>query len=257
MDVSKRSSRSFPRSDLDSPVETPELPFERAQVHAALGDPLRLAIVDALMVSDRSPDDLAARFGLTSNLLAHHLGVLEVAGLLRRAVSRRDRRRRYLSLVTSRLEGLVAAPELDSAPMLFVCTHNSARSQLAAALWRHRTGGDAESAGTEPAERVHPGTVAAALRHRLPLVASAPRSLGEIPAGTQVVTVCDRAREDLVANPDWWHWSLPDPVEDATTAAFDAVVAELDERITRVIARNRVDAPPAPSPSRSPNRSLS
>jgi len=42
----------------------------RAAVHAALGEPLRLAIVDELSSSDRAPSDLAARFGLAGNLLA-------------------------------------------------------------------------------------------------------------------------------------------------------------------------------------------
>jgi len=54
----------------------------RAARHDALGDPLRLAIVDELMGSDRSPNELRRRFGLESNLLAHHLGVLEAVGII-------------------------------------------------------------------------------------------------------------------------------------------------------------------------------
>ena len=49
----------------------------RAALHAALGEPLRLAIVDDLAVSDRSPGELGERHGLSANLLAHHLDVLE------------------------------------------------------------------------------------------------------------------------------------------------------------------------------------
>ena len=54
----------------------------RASRHGALGDPIRLAIVEALGCCDRSPAELGGRLGLGSNLLAHHLDVLEAAGLL-------------------------------------------------------------------------------------------------------------------------------------------------------------------------------
>ena len=46
-------------------------------MHAALGEPARLAIVDELAVSDRSPKELGERLDIPSNLLAHHLTVLE------------------------------------------------------------------------------------------------------------------------------------------------------------------------------------
>ena len=52
----------------------------RAARHAALGDPVRLAIVDELAVSDLAPVELHERIGIASNLLAHHLDVLETRG---------------------------------------------------------------------------------------------------------------------------------------------------------------------------------
>ena len=107
----------------------------------------------------------------------------------------------------------------------------SARSQLAAALWRERTGSPARSAGTHPADRIHPGAVAAARRHRLDLSDAEPTLLQGIERGELVVTVCDRAHEELDPDDDWWHWSIADPVEDGRAAAFDAVVADLDHRI--------------------------
>jgi protein-tyrosine-phosphatase len=116
--------------------------------------------------------------------------------------------------------------------MVFVCSHNSARSQLAAALWTARTGGVATSAGTHPADRVHPGAIAAASRAGLDLSRAEPRRFE--PDGTAVVTVCDQAHEELDPEPGWWHWSLPDPVEDGRAAAFDAVITELDDRIRAV-----------------------
>jgi protein-tyrosine-phosphatase len=118
---------------------------------------------------------------------------------------------------------------------LFVCTQNSARSQLAAALWRARSGGQASSAGTHPAKRVHPGAVVAARRAGLDLTDARPRDLEQEDLDVDlVVTVCDVAHEELNPPPDWLHWSVPDPVEAGTRHAFDATLAELDERITAI-----------------------
>ena len=65
----------------------------------------------------------------------------------------------------------------------------------------------------------------------LDLADAAPRMFAAVRPPTQVVTVCDRAHEELEPGPDWWHWSIPDPVETGDAAAFDAVVADLDARI--------------------------
>jgi protein-tyrosine-phosphatase/DNA-binding transcriptional ArsR family regulator len=211
----------------------------RAARHAALSDPVRLAIVDELAVSDRAPVELRRRFGLESNLLAHHLDALEGAGLIGRTRSSGDGRRRYVHLVPGALEGLVAAPALGGRSALFVCTHNSARSQLAAALWRAGAGGAASSAGTHPADRVHPGAVAAARRAGVDLAGAEPRHLDDRAATDLVVTVCDRAHEELGDREGWLHWSIPDPVPDGGRAAFDAAVAELRHRIGSVVGAER------------------
>jgi protein-tyrosine-phosphatase len=207
---------------------------ERAAVHAALGEPVRLAIVEDLAVSDRSPKELAARFSVPSNLLAHHLDVLEEVGLIERFVSAGDRRRRYVRLVREPLAGLGVVAARPTGQVVFVCSHNSARSQLAAALWTARTGGTAASAGTHPADRVHPEAVAAGSRAGLDLSRATPRMFGAAGPAELVVTVCDQAHEELDPEPTWWHWSLPDPVEDGRAAAFDAVIDELDDRISAV-----------------------
>jgi ArsR family transcriptional regulator, arsenate/arsenite/antimonite-responsive transcriptional repressor / arsenate reductase (thioredoxin) len=209
---------------------------ERAARHAALGDPVRLAVVDELMCSDRAPVELAERFGLASNLLAHHLDVLERVGLVMRARSSGDGRRRYVHLRPGPLDALHQRPEVRPGRALFVCTHNSARSQLAAALWSQLTGHPAESAGTHPAVRVHPGAVTAARRAGLDLGGAVPRLLEEVDVyiGTGpevVVTVCDQAHEELPGHHDWWHWSIPDPVPAGNQAAFTATIAELRDRI--------------------------
>jgi protein-tyrosine-phosphatase len=203
----------------------------RAGRHAALGDPVRLAIVDELTVSDRAPAELRARFGLSSNLLAHHLNVLERVRVITRRRSAGDGRRRYVHLeptVGSEMSVLRAAPRR----VLFVCTHNSARSPLAAALWQRATGQRAASAGTQPARLVHPGAVSAARRVGLDIGAVVPRHLDRVIAVSDlVITVCDRAHEELAPSDEWLHWSVADPVPARSAAAFDAARDDLQERI--------------------------
>ncbi|GAA2214296.1 helix-turn-helix domain-containing protein [Nonomuraea monospora] len=208
---------------------------ERAAAHAALGDPIRLAMVDDLLLGDRSPGELGQTFGLSSNLLAHHLKVLQEAGLIIRARSEADRRRSYVRLRPGALARLGPAPAAPAAErVVFVCTHNSARSQLAAALWQHRSDLPATSAGTEPASRVHPRAVATARRHRLRLDPRATAHVGDIVrAGDLVVAVCDDAYERLPARPPL-HWSVPDPVPAGTDDAFERAYADLSGRVDRL-----------------------
>ena len=206
----------------------------RARRHAALGDPIRLAIIDELQCSDRAPSDLARQVGIGSNLLAHHLDVLEEVGLITRSRSSGDGRKRYVHLELGPSEG-TPAPRPNPTDALFVCTHNSARSQLAAALWQRSTGCDALSAGTEPASVVHPLAVKIGRRHGLDLESCRPRHLDDLPRRPQlVITVCDRAHEALDTPTDWLHWSVPDPVPDGTETAFERVVEELRARIERM-----------------------
>ncbi|MFY9649983.1 metalloregulator ArsR/SmtB family transcription factor, partial [Trebonia sp.] len=108
----------------------------RAAMYAALADPARLRITDVLADGDASPSELAALVSMPSNLLAHHLRVLEDAGLVSRHRSEGDKRRTYLRLVPDALDVLAGPPGRPAQRVLFVCTANSARSHLAAALWR-------------------------------------------------------------------------------------------------------------------------
>jgi protein-tyrosine-phosphatase len=209
----------------------------RASRHAALGDPIRLAIADELVGSDRSPAELRLRFGLESNLLSHHLDVLEGAGLIERFHSSGDGRRRYVHLRDD-VVGMVAGAGRRPVAALFVCTANSARSQLAAAIWTVMTGRPARSAGTHPAAAVAPGALAAARRAGLAMENAIPQSLDDVARRPAlVVTVCDRAHEALTPDGERLHWSIPDPVPGGTTVAFDRTVAELRTRVSRLIDR--------------------
>lgn len=204
----------------------------RAARHAALGDPVRLAIADELSVSDRAPVELRRLLGLESNLLAHHLDVLEHVGMIERSRSSGDGRRRYVRLVRDHLADLSPRREVPLGRALFVCTANSARSQLAAALWHQVTGRPGRCAGTHPADEVHPGAVAAAERAGLDLPGARPRGLASLRSLPQlVITVCDRAHEELQPAAGWLHWSIADPAPLGTAAAFDRAVGELRVRI--------------------------
>jgi protein-tyrosine-phosphatase len=191
-----------------------------------------LAIVEDLVSSDRTSLELQERSGLASNSLAYHLDVLESAGLITRCQSSGDGRRWYVCLVPSALPEPPAPAAVGPQPALFVCTQNSARSPLAAALWRQITAKPATSAGTHPADRIHRGAVAAGRSAGLDLSSVRPRHLDDVSTTAElVVTVCDRAHEELDPPAEWLHWSLPDPAEAGTRAAFDATVEELRDRI--------------------------
>ena len=207
----------------------------RARMHAALGDPARLAIIDMLTLGEASPSELQALLEMPSNLLAHHVRTLERAGLIERARSEGDRRRTYLSLVSGALDALRTPTTRGAVRVVFVCTANSARSQLAAALWSAESPVPATSAGTHPAPVIHPGALAAAHRRSLALAPSTPRHVGEVVRpGDMIITVCDSAHEELGAAPGRLHWSVADPAKSGEDSAFDRAVDDLADRIARI-----------------------
>ena len=209
----------------------------RATAHAALGDPARLQITDMLQAGDASPSELAAMLGMPSNLLAHHLHVLEQAGLITRRRSEGDRRRTYLHLIPGALDSLAAPTAGAAVRVLFVCTANSARSHLAAALWRRASNVPAVSAGTHPAAAIDPGAIAAAKRHRLPLPRLRPRHISDVRQdGDLVITVCDLAHEEL-GEALAVHWSVPDPALTRDPGSFDTALDQLADRVHRLAPR--------------------
>ncbi|NTV39548.1 MAG: helix-turn-helix domain-containing protein [Demequinaceae bacterium] len=187
----------------------------RSEVHAALAEPHRLAIVDALALSDLSPGELGELLGQRSSLLAHHLGVLEVAGVLRRRRSDGDGRRSYLTLawenpIVAATAAQGAAPQ--GARVVFVCSANSARSQMAASMFARASVSPVASAGTAPAQAIHPLALAELERHGLAPLAPAPTSAADVVTnGDIVVAVCDNAYEYLGPRAATLHWSIPDP----------------------------------------------
>jgi ArsR family transcriptional regulator, arsenate/arsenite/antimonite-responsive transcriptional repressor / arsenate reductase (thioredoxin) len=228
--------------ELDSPTRDDHALAARAAAHHALADVHRLRIVDALQLSDRTPSELAAQLDLGSNLLAFHLDVLEDAGLIDRSRSEGDGRRRYVRLRPDASPLLAPGREdrggwLRADDVLFVCTANSARSQLAAALWERATGLPARSAGAAPAATVHPLAREVAGTHGLELGDRRPQGYDAVTTRPDlVVSVCDRANEaGLPFDVPRLHWSIPDPVGGGRRAV-EAAYEELTTRITWLAA---------------------
>lgn len=207
----------------------------RARAYAALGEPSRLTIIDLLAHADLASGELAARLGLPTNLMAHHLRVLEDAGLVTRHRSEGDARRTYVGRTKAcdQLLGTSRVPRPRK--VAFVCSQNSARSQLAESYWRTVCDIPVVSAGTHPAQRVHPLAVAVGRRHGLDLAGARPKLAGAVLTGEELlIAVCDRAYEDLRTPP--LHWSIPDPAEAGDPRAFDAAYDDIADRVDRLAA---------------------
>lgn len=209
----------------------------RAARFAALGDPVRLRIVDILSLGDHSPGELQAATGIGSNLLAHHLGVLENEGMIVRTRSEGDRRRSYVHLRPDALTGLVPTSVMPVQRIVFVCTGNSSRSPLAEALWARASTIPATSAGTHPAAQTSAGVIAAARRRGLTLPPRPPQALdGVVAGGDYVVTVCDRAHEELGPTVGA-HWSVPNPGRVGSPEAYDAMFDDIALRVHELAPR--------------------
>jgi len=210
-----------------------------AQRFAALGDERRLAIVQELTAGDLAVDELADLVDMTGNLLAHHLGVLESAGLISRITSEGDRRRRYVTLEWGHLPLDLGLAPLPMSSVASVCTHNSARSQFAAALWEERTGRASISAGSHPSAEVHPRAVTIAAEFGVDLSAATPGGYESITAPPELlIGVCDRAWEEGTPPAQRrLHWSVPDPVDSGTVEAFRSAFSDLARRVEHLAKR--------------------
>lgn len=139
--------------------------------------------------------------------------------------------------------GPVAAPPIR---VIFVCTGNSARSQMAEALLRHDGGDRFEvvSAGVDP-RGVHPLAVAALAKVGIDIssATSKPVAMFLGQRFDYVITLCDRARSTCPVFPggsETLHWGLDDPAEAEGTeserlAVFERVLTEVAGRIHRFI----------------------
>lgn len=147
--------------------------------------------------------------------------------------------------------------------VLFLCTGNSARSQMAEGLTRAmaRQAVDVHSAGTQPRPQVHPLAVRALAEAGLDISQQRPKALDVARLREHfdfVITVCDRAKERCPVWPgarEHIHWSFDDPAaaegdEEAQLRVFRRVRDELRQRITLFLLANHITTA-APLPARS------
>ncbi len=239
------------------------------------GHPLRWRLLGELAHSDRTVQELTGLVGEPQNLVSYHLGKLRDGRLVSARRSSADGRDMYYGLDLQRIGGLLSAaggalhpglrlalPRRDEgriAPVRvqFLCTGNSARSQMAEALARARSGGavEAVSAGSHP-KPLHPNAVRVMREeYGLDLSGQVSKHL-DVYANERfdwVISLCDRVREvcpEFPGRPEVIHWSIANPAtggdDEATYPAFLETAAELSTRIDYLLA---VLAERTPSPS--------
>jgi protein-tyrosine-phosphatase/DNA-binding transcriptional ArsR family regulator len=228
-----------------------------------LAHDLRWRIVRALSPGDLRVGELIDLLGEPANLLSYHLRLLRDHRIVSARRSDADGRDVYYSLDLAHLQNAYfdAASQLHPAlrvdesclphpappdrplRVLFACTHNSARSQMAEGLMREATGGVVEvvSAGSHPT-RVHPLAVREMARRGIDISGHTAKSVADFAGETfdMVITVCDRGREvcpTFPDHPETIHWSMPDPSEAGDAATFERTADELDRRIRYLLAR--------------------
>ncbi|XVU22099.1 MarR family transcriptional regulator [Actinoplanes sp. CA-054009] len=216
----------------------------------AAGHPVRWRLLNELAGGDLAVREMTARLGQPQNLVSYHLGKLRKAALVTARRSSADGRDTYYSLDLPRCSALLAGagaelhPALSLTPpptppavsgrVLFLCTGNSSRSQMAEALLRHHTGGAVEtfSAGSRP-KPIHPSAVAVMAARGIDLSAARPKHLDEF-TGERfdlVITLCDRVKEVCPEFPGpgrRMHWSMPEPTD---PPAFERIADDLTARI--------------------------
>jgi ArsR family transcriptional regulator, arsenate/arsenite/antimonite-responsive transcriptional repressor / arsenate reductase (thioredoxin) len=236
------------------------------------GHPLRWRLLSELARSDRRVGELCALAGRRQSLVSYHLRQLRDGGLVSMRRSAADGRDTYYVLDLARCGELLSSagvalhpglgptlrpragrgPGFAPARVVFLCTGNSARSQIAEALCEQLSRGavSAVSAGSHP-KPLHPNAVRVMRARGIDLAGRRSKHFSEF--ATQrfdyVISLCDRVREVCPDFPEWpglIHWSIPDPAgepgsDDETLPAFERTADELAARIPfllELIAQN-------------------
>ena len=230
------------------------------------GHPLRWRLLSELARSDRTVHELTGLVDQPQNLVSYHLGKLRDGRLVTARRSSADGRDTYYTVDLTRIGGRMSAaggelhPGLrlitpsaghvtpDPVRVLFLCTGNSARSQMAEALARVRSGGfvEAYSAGSDP-RPLHPNAIRV-MRHEhgIDLAGHEPKHL-DVFADQHfdwVISLCDRVREvcpEFPGHPETIHWSIPNPADGEADQAssyplFEQTASELETRVGFLLA---------------------
>jgi protein-tyrosine-phosphatase/DNA-binding transcriptional ArsR family regulator len=226
------------------------------------GHPLRWRLLSELAHSDRRVGELSELAGRRQSLVSYHLRRLRDDGLVSLRRSAADGRDTYYVLELARCGELLSSagtslhPGLATLPrpgaprgrpsaiarVLFLCTGNSSRSQMAEALCEQLSGGAvrAVSAGSHP-KPLHPNAVRVMRDRGIDIAGGRSKHLSEFAAERfdYVISLCDRVREvcpEFPGGPELIHWSIPDPAREPgsdaeTRPAFERTATELCTRI--------------------------
>lgn len=234
------------------------------------GHPLRWRLLSELAQSDRRVRELCGAVGEPQSLVSYHLRRLRAAQIVSTRRSSHDGRDAYYSLNLDRCSELLVQsgaalhPALRLAPptagddpvrqrlrrpqVLFLCTGNSARSQIAEALLEQLSGNtiDAFSAGSNP-KPLHANAVRVLYERGLDISHRRSKHLRTFSRRRfdYVISLCDRVREvcpEFPGAPKTIHWSIPDPAvqpgsDTETYPTFAQTATELEQRIRFLLYR--------------------
>jgi protein-tyrosine-phosphatase/DNA-binding transcriptional ArsR family regulator len=221
------------------------------------GHPLRWRLLAELAASDRRVRELTEVIGRPQNLVSYHLRLLRAGGLVAAHRSSFDGRDSYYGLDLERYGDVFAATGAFTADVptparplrvLFLCTGNSSRSQIAEALAERLSHGAvrALSAGSRP-KTLHPNAVRVMAARGIDISRNETKSLDLFirERFDYVISLCDKVREvcpEFPETPVTLHWSVPDPAvvpgtDDETYAVFERTAVDLEARITFLLHR--------------------
>jgi ArsR family transcriptional regulator, arsenate/arsenite/antimonite-responsive transcriptional repressor / arsenate reductase (thioredoxin) len=240
---------------------------EPPKILGLLADPVRWRLIVELGRSDRRVNELVELLGKPQNLVSYHLAEFRTAGVVSARRSSADGRDMYYRADLTRCRDLlarvglslhqalaIAPPEPPSARsrrsrqrILFLCTGNSARSQIAEAFVMQRSAGTVEacSAGSHP-KPLHVNAVRVMAEHGIDISSNQTKSLSRFTRRRfdRVITLCDKVREvcpEFPGSPITAHWSIADPaapsgVDQTSYSAFQTVASEIDDRVNLLLA---------------------
>jgi len=240
---------------------------EPPEILGLLAHPLRWQLVSELGRSDRRVGELVQLVSEPQNLVSYHLAHLRRAGVVSARRSSADGRDVYYRADLLRCRDLLGdaglslhpglsltpTPPADAAPrrsrqkLLFLCSGNSARSQIAEALMVQRSDGsiDARSAGSHP-KSLHPNAVRVMAERGVDISGRSTKSMNRFTRSQfdGVITMCDKVREicpEFPGSPIAAHWSIADPAasgnnDETNFTTFEEVADEIDDRVTLLLA---------------------
>lgn len=227
------------------------------EILSTLANDMRWRLIQVLLLSDHRVSELVTITGQPKNLVFYHLKALRKMGIVSTRRSDADRRDTYYSLNWKRLQALLdevglalrpTGPQRDDLRILFVCTHNNARSQMAQGIMHHLSNGTVHvcSAGCQPTQ-IHPDAIRTMDNLNIDIrsqFSQGFKAVGDVPFD-YVISLCDKARNACTkyrSDGVKLHWGYADPtaIFDPTerAAAFESLAHHLYDRIQAFLGQS-------------------